>query len=110
MQESVQAKKNWYMPFIYGQVLGKDHYTFQLKEDQIMWKKNVELCETKGYRYPTNLNKGAVHIPDWVTYGLPFDQDGKATLQECVDSSKTVNEDETREPSNILVRGTLDRE
>ena len=71
-------------------------------------RKLSKLCEKKGYRHPTNLKKNAVHIPDWNTYGLPFDQDGKTTLQECVDSSETVtvDKDEFRDPSDDLVRGS----
>ena len=83
-----------------------EYWIFQLKEDDIMWKKVVKLCEDKGYGRPTNLKKNAVHIPDWNTYGLPFDQDGKTTLQECVDSSETVNEIEARDPNDNLVRGS----
>ena len=65
------------------------------------------MCEDKGYGHPSNLNNDAVHIPDWDTYEVPFDQDGKTTLQECVDSSETVNEiDESRDPSDDLVRGS----
>ena len=79
---------------------------FQLREDDVMWKKVVKLCEDKGYGHPTNLKKNAVHIPDWNTYGLPFDQDGKTTLQELVDSSKTVDKDDSRDPSDDLVRGS----
>ena len=96
------------MPWHYGQFVDSKIYTFQLKEDDIMWKKVVELCEKKGYGHPTNLKKNAVHIPDWNTYGLPFDQDGKTTLQECVDSSETVNEnyEESRDPSDDLARGS----
>ena len=66
----------------------------------------VELCEAKGYGHPSQLNKGVVHIPDWKTYGLPFDQDGKTTLQECVGSSEAANNIESREPSDDLVRGS----
>ena len=80
---------------------------FRLKENDIMWKKVVKLCEDKGYGHPSNLNNDAVHIPDWDTYGLPFNQDGMTTSQECVGSSETVNQDnESREPSDDLERGS----
>ena len=78
---------------------------FRLEESDIMWKKVVRLSEEIGYGHPSNLNRGAVHIPDWNTYGLPFDQDGKTTFQECVDSSESVNNyDESRDPSDDLVK------
>ena len=94
------------MPRHYNHFMYDEYWIFQLKEDDIMLKKVVELCEAKGYGHPTNLKKNAVHIPDWNTYGLPFDQDGKTTLQECVDSNETVNKDESRDPSDDLVRGS----
>ena len=85
---------------------GRGKWAFQLKEDDVLWKKVIKLCESKGYGHPSNLNRNAVHFPDWTTYGLPFDQDGKTTLQECVDSSETANIDVSREPSDDLVRGS----
>jgi len=105
---SPRKKRRWYMPRHYNHFMYDEYWIFQLKEDDIMWKKVVELCEKKGYGHPTNLKKNAVHIPDWNTYGLPFDQDGKTTLQECVDSSETVNEnyEESRDPSDNLARGS----
>ena len=89
------------MPSHYKQFLGKKLLSFQLQEDDISWKKIVKFCEEKGYGHPLNLKKGAVHIPEWDVYELPFDQDGKTTLQECVGRCQ----DETREPSDDLARG-----
>ena len=95
------------MSLDYDYFLGEEFFTFQLRKDDIIWKKIVKLCEDKGYGHPSNLNNNAVHIPDWDTYGLPFDQDGKNTLQECVRSSDSDSkDDESREPSNDLVRGS----
>ena len=92
------------MPTTYPEFMRSIIYSFHLREDDTAWKKVVDLCEKKGYGHPTNLKKNAVHIPDWNTYGLPFDQDGKTTLQECVDSSETVDNNESRDPSDDLVR------
>lgn len=99
---SPPKKKHHYMAPEFERFLWENQLIFQLEEDDVLWKKVVKLCEDKGYGHPINLNKGAVHIPDWDTYGLPFDQDGKNTLQECVGG----NQDETREPSDDLVRGS----
>ena len=104
---SPRLKRYKTMPLDYDYFLGEEFFTFQLKTDDIIWKKVVKLCEGKGYGHPTNLKEDEVHIPDWETYGLPFDQYGKNTLQECVRSSDSDSkDDESREPSNDLVRGS----
>ena len=103
---SPRKSRIYYMPTTYPEFMRSIIYSFHLREDDTAWKKVVRLCEETGYGHPNKLKKNAVHIPDWNTYGLPFDQDGKTTLQECVDSSETGNEVETRDPSDDLVRGS----